>query len=239
MVVSPRVVLDMASPRRHIEVGNRITVEDHRGSLVTTVAQDSESRGRVVAAATALFLRDGFRATSMKAIAKELGVSPAALYWHFPSKQDLYLASMEALLDTFVQFVADQVTAPDPPAQLRQFVTAHVVWKLRQSDVAGAYTTSLGMRDLVHGVPEAHRSILIERQRRHLDLLRRILNDGSATGDFQIEDVIVTGFALVTMCEYVVAWYDPAGPLEPEQIAAEYANLAEAMVSREASPPRR
>lgn len=165
----------------------------------------------------------------MKAIAQQLGISPPALYWHFPSKQELYLAAMEGLLDTFVDFVAAQVTSDDPRTQLRQFVSGHVMWKLEQRDAAGAYTSSLGMRDIVHELPEDHQSILIERQRRHLDKLRGILNAGMKSSDFTIDDVNVTGFAIVTMCEYVVAWYDPEGAFTPAQIAAKYADLAESM----------
>ena len=197
---------------------------------MSSLAQDSQSRARVVSAATALFVRDGFKGTSMKAIAQQLGISPPALYWHFPSKQDLYLAAMEGLLDTFVEHVAAQVTAADPSGQLRQFVTSHVTWKLEQRDAAGAYTSSLGMRDIVHELPEAHQSILIDRQRAHLDRLRGILAAGTDAGDFDIDDVNVTGFAIVTMCEYVVAWYDPDGAYSPAEIAAKYADMAESMV---------
>lgn len=203
---------------------------------MSTIAQDSESRARVVSAATALFVRDGYKGTSMKAIADQLGISPPALYWHFPSKQDLYLAAMESLLDAFVEYVGGQVTADDPRIQLRQFVAGHVTWKLEQRDAAGAYTSSLGMRDIVHELPEAHQSILIERQRRHLDRLRSILAAGVKAGEFHIDDVNVTGFAIVTMCEYVVAWYDPHGTLSPAQLAEKYADLAEAMVT---GPARR
>lgn len=204
---------------------------------MSAIAQDSASRARLISAATALFVREGYKGTSMKAIADQLGISPPALYWHFPSKQDLYLAAMESLLDTFVEYVSAQVTAEDPRTQLRQFVAGHVTWKLEQRDAAGAYTSSLGMRDIVHELPEGHRSILIERQRRHLDRLRSILAAGVKAGDFHIDDVVVTGFAIVTMCEYVVAWYDPHGTLSPEQLAEKYADLAESMVTGSIKKP--
>lgn len=198
---------------------------------MTSITQDSESRARVVSAATALFVRDGYKATSMKAIASQLGISPPALYWHFDSKQELYLAAMESLLDAFVDYVAAQVTASEPRAQLRQFVSGHVTWKLEQRDAAGAYTSSIGMRDIVHELPEEHQKVLIERQRRHLDRLRLILLAGADAGTFAVEDVRVTAFAILTMCEYVVSWYDPDGVLKPDEIARQYSDLAESMVT--------
>jgi AcrR family transcriptional regulator len=191
--------------------------------------RDSEARARVVQAATRLFVRDGFKATSMKAIADQVGISPPALYWHFASKQDLYLASMEELLGRFVQNVSEQVTGSTPTEQLRQYVSAHVMWKLEQRDEAGAYTSSLGMRDIVHGLPPDHQRILIEWQRDHLERLRGILHDGVDSGEFHMDDVKVTTFAILTMCEYVVAWYDPTARLRPSQIAKQYSDLAVAM----------
>lgn len=198
---------------------------------MATTEHDSEARTRVVQAATRLFVRDGYKATSMKAIADQVGISPPALYWHFASKQDLYLASMEELLGAFVQSVADQVTGTTPTERLRQFVAAHVMWKLEQRDEAGAYTSSLGMRDIVHGLPADHQRILIDRQRDHLERLRTILHEGVDAGEFKIEDINVTSFALLTMCEYVVAWYDPKARLRPSQIAKQYSDLALAMAT--------
>jgi TetR/AcrR family transcriptional regulator, cholesterol catabolism regulator len=207
-------------------------------ALPASIAQDSESRARVVRAATKLFVRDGYKSTSMKAIAEQLGISPPALYWHFSSKQKLYLAAMEGLLNTFVDYVAEQITADEPREQLRQFVVGHVRWKLEQRDAAGTYTSSLGMRDIVHELPEEQQSILIESQRRHLDRIRKILSAGLETGLFRVDDIMVTAFAIVTMCEYVVSWYDPNGALTTAEIADKYAELAVAMVTgASASPP--
>ena len=138
---------------------------------------------------------------------------------------------MESLLDEFVEFVGAQVTSEQPHDQLRQFVIGHVTWKLEQRDAAGAYTSSLGMRDIVHELPEDHQSILIERQRRHLDRLRQILTTGMKAGEFTIDEINVTAFAIVTMCEYVVAWYSPDGAFSPAEIAEKYADLAQSMVT--------
>jgi AcrR family transcriptional regulator len=49
-----------------------------------------ERRREIVAAARALMLRDGYDHTSMRAIARRVGVSSAALYVYFPTKEDLF-----------------------------------------------------------------------------------------------------------------------------------------------------
>ena len=197
---------------------------------MTAGAEELTSRQRLIGAATELFVRDGYRATSMKAIASHLGISPPALYWHFPSKQELYLTSMESLLDDFVDFVGRHVTATSAPARLRQFVTAHVMWRLDQREAAGAFTAAIGSRDVLHGLPEPHRASLAHRQREHLDRLDSILREGRAAGLLR-DDSRVASFAIITMCDYVSSWYDPAGSMRPDRIADLYADCILNMLS--------
>jgi AcrR family transcriptional regulator len=190
---------------------------------VTTEDQGPTSRERVVSAATELFVRDGYRSTSMKAIAEHVGVSPPALYWHFPSKRELYLTSMESVLDDFVDYVAAHVRSPEPGEQLIEFVTAHVNWRLERREAAGAFTAAVGSRDLLHSFPAPHRGSLVAKQRIHLDRLGAILAAGRDAGLFQ-DDSRVTAFAIITMCDYVSSWYDPSGQIGPARVAELYAS---------------
>ncbi|MGV9864087.1 TetR/AcrR family transcriptional regulator [Rhodococcus koreensis] len=195
----------------------------------------SSSKKRIIEAATQLFVQVGYKGASLKAIAEAVGISPPALYWHFASKQELYLASMGSLLDQFVVSVSSKVTATDPRERLAQFVTAHVIWKLDQSEAAGTYTSSFGMRDLVHSLPPKHRLALINKQRQHLGLLRGILESGSRAGYFDIDDLRVTAFSILTMCEHVQSWFDPQGDLSPADVARYYASSVAKMVAAPAS----
>ena len=196
----------------------------------TTSGDAVGSRQRIIESATQLFVQVGYKGTSMKAIADAVDISPPALYWHFNSKQDLFLASMESLLDQFVTNVQDHLTADEPLERLAQFVRAHVVWKLEQSEAAGAYTSSIGMRDLVHALPANHRSALISKQRQHLGSLRAILDEGMRSGVFTIQDPRIASFAIITMCEYVQSWFDPHGDLSPRDVADHYVQLVNGMV---------
>ena len=54
-----------------------------------------DHRRRILEAATALFAESGYEATGMRDLAAAVGISPAAIYHYFESKEDL----MEALID--------------------------------------------------------------------------------------------------------------------------------------------
>ena len=60
-------------------------------------AQRSNSRNdALVQGAAELFASQGFKATSMRDIAKAVDMLPGSIYYHFPSKDDLLLAIYEA-----------------------------------------------------------------------------------------------------------------------------------------------
>src|SRR6202042_1820753 len=66
----------------------------------------TDTRSRVQKVALELFAEQGYEKTSLREIAERLGVTKAALYYHFKSKEDIvhsftddYFAAIDALVD--------------------------------------------------------------------------------------------------------------------------------------------
>lgn len=57
----------------------------------------ARTRVEILEAAITLFARRGFLATTMADLARAIRMTPGALYWHFPTKEDLLLAALEEL----------------------------------------------------------------------------------------------------------------------------------------------
>lgn len=55
-------------------------------------AGPGHTRRRILEAAKTLFAESGYAGTSVRMIARSLGLSDPAVYYHFPTKHDLYLA---------------------------------------------------------------------------------------------------------------------------------------------------
>ncbi len=184
-------------------------------------------------------MRHGYVGTSMRAIADELGISAAALYWYFPSKEEIFASVLEMSLADFWSAVKNALTEDDPVRRLGQLVHAHVSWQLSQSDVARTFDVNVGMRQLLTGLPEERAGEIIRLEREYLSELRGILDEGRRRGQFSFADVTVTAFAITTMCEYVHTWFNPAGEMGIEDVAAHYEKLALAMVGAGTSTERR
>lgn len=193
----------------------------------------SLGKARIMRSALLLFARNGYAGTSLKTIADDVGVSTAALYWHFKSKDDIYAAAIEKLLDDFLEALRTAVHSEEPVARFREFVGAHVRFQLERREEAGVYARLVGPRQLAASLPAARRAGIAERQRSYVDELRRILRNGLEQQVFSYADLRVTAFAVTTLCEYVHTWFNPGSQLAIDEVVSLYADLALRMVAAE------
>ena len=73
----------------------------------------SAAQTRVVTAALGLFARHGVNGTSLQMIADELGVTKAAIYHQFPTKDEIVIAAVEVEL-VKVEAALDEVLSRFP-----------------------------------------------------------------------------------------------------------------------------
>ncbi|MET8181207.1 TetR/AcrR family transcriptional regulator [Streptomyces sp. NPDC005336] len=62
------------------------------------------TRQRILDAANVLFAEQGYAGTSMRDIARHLGMTSAALYYHFPAKEELLSALVGPVMDALDRF---------------------------------------------------------------------------------------------------------------------------------------
>ncbi|MEV6162928.1 helix-turn-helix domain-containing protein [Streptomyces sp. NPDC052052] len=76
----------------------------------------SDTKAEIREVAIELFTEQGYEATSLREIAERLGITKAALYYHFSSKEDivrsLFSAHLDAL-DAMVDWAREQPPGPD------------------------------------------------------------------------------------------------------------------------------
>ena len=195
-------------------------------------ADESGTRGRILAVAAALFGERGYASTSLRVIASAVGMTPPALYWYFPSKQAILHALLHETLFNFTEAVEAEVVGSQPEDRLRQYVRAHVLQTLALPRLV-PYEALFGIRQMVQFLTAEAQADLIAGLRRHLDLLRDTLRDGIASGCFRELDVTVTAFAITSMCDLVGSWWKADGRVGAEELAAQYEDMVIRMVSRE------
>jgi len=124
----------------------------------------ADTRQRILDIATDLFREHGYAGTSIRDIAEGLGMTKAALYYHFTCKDDVLDALVAPTIKAIEGFIdhAEKTPGTDPAELLRQFVTV-----LARN--APSLTTTLG--DPVVLRTEAGRFRLLEKQIRLVMLI--------------------------------------------------------------------
>lgn len=186
-----------------------------------TVEQQGGTRERILREAAALFRRKGFNGASMQDLAEAVGITKSSLYHHFRSKQALLFEILSTTVDRETPALRTIAEAELPAAErLRRAVARHVLGLIRDLDNVACFVEE--GRFLAPRYREAY----IAKRDRYERLFRRILEEGVAAGEFRPVDVRVASLAILGMCNWVARWYRPDGAYAPEEIAAQFGELA-------------
>ncbi len=93
-------------------------------SETRTASQDS--RDEILKAAMRLFASRGFHETSMSEVAREAHVSKALIFWHFKTKEELFVAVLNRLLEPYFIDFAEEAAAMDERAQILKLVESYL-----------------------------------------------------------------------------------------------------------------
>ncbi|WP_155335215.1 TetR/AcrR family transcriptional regulator [Acrocarpospora corrugata] len=94
----------------------------------TTEDRPRDTRARIQEIALRLFTEQGYEATSLREIAEALGVTKAALYYHFRTKEDIVagmVADRVAFLDELIEWAREQ---PKSMESRREIVRRYADW---------------------------------------------------------------------------------------------------------------
>ncbi len=183
------------------------------------VSQDA--RQRLVAAAVESFAAKGFHGTTTRDIASAAGMSPAALYVHHRSKEDLLHQISRAGHDLTLALVREAVaTSRDPREQLLSVVRAFVVHHAENHTSARVVNYELAALSPEHLEEIAATRHEIEQE------MRDVVERGVEAGAFTTPDPHMTALALLSLGIDVARWYRDEGAWTPAQIADHYCDLA-------------
>jgi AcrR family transcriptional regulator len=154
---------------------------------------ESGLRQQILETANDLFVRKGYHGMSMREISDALGVSKAALYYHFQDKEELFLAILEAYLDA-MSSALDAIIAR--PVSCKAQITLFVEYVLTQPAARRA-TIRLASQELAQLSPEARRRFGIAYRQKFIDKAGSILQRGMKAGEFRKINPEVAVWALL------------------------------------------
>lgn len=181
-------------------------------------AKRKARREAILRVALRVFGEKGYHDTTLRQIARRLGVRPSALYHYFPDKETiLYHCHRDALLELGALVRKARRNFPSPAARLRYLIEEHV--KV--------------MTETLQGSPLAFEVLALsgERRRRVVALrdryerfLRSIIDEGIRTGVFRPVDSKIATLAMLGAINWIARWYRAGGSLNPEELGSHFAD---------------
>ena len=189
-----------------------------------------ESRGEVprklLTSAVRCFASNGFHATTTRDISSGVGLSPGALYVHFPSKEDVLFEIIRTAHRRVLSYVSEPavLTVEDPVRHLRTLVARYTEWHARHHVAARVSQYELA------GLSAAHYEEIVEVRHETNVVFRAAVERGVTTGVFADIDVKRVSRAILSLGIDLIRWYRLDGSDSPGQLGEFTAQLALKMV---------
>jgi len=167
-----------------------------------------------------LFSQYGYHATTMRRIASELGLEGGSLYAHITSKEEVLRAVVGRAGDQFLKTLEPIAASDAPPEEkLRAAIRAHIRMVADDLDAATVYFHEWKFLN------PRHRGAVLQRRDAYEQLFRKIIVEGIEAGVFRSKAPKFAAILILSACNWLYNWYDPAGPLSPEEIADLFADM--------------
>ena len=188
---------------------------------MTKSSKPMTPREAITDIAVRLFGEHGYTGTTMRDIAKAVGVLPGSLYAHIDSKETLLL---EIVQDGIKRFLAIESlldsSGRSPTERLRMAVKAHIAL------VAESPERTLVVFHQWRYLNDDNKALAAAMRRRYAQTFTRIVEDGISNGEFSAElDKRIAVFAILGALNWTPEWYSPRGSANAEEIAEKLADF--------------
>lgn len=186
--------------------------------MATVRTPHADSRlPKVLDEAARLFRAHGFEGTSVRDIARAVGILPGSLYCHFATKEALlvavYVKGVQQITDAVRAAIGDMA---DPWERLEAACVAHMEAILHDDDYA-----QVVVRVRPGDVPVAHES-LIELRNQYEGLFAGLIRDLPLP---RSADRRVMRLMLMGAMNWSQVWYRPGGRFNPRALARKFIAL--------------
>ena len=179
---------------------------------------------RIIDTATELFHKNGYRSTTLEDVAKEIGITKAALYHYVSSKENLlsiiYIKALESIFKN-TNKIAEMNLPPDE--KMRLIISNHV----KNISIKSLSILSVFFAEENQLSPANLKGIKAEKKK-YNQILEKIIGEGIDQGVLRDTDPKLQTYGILGMCNWIYKWYNPKyTPYTPDQIADHIINLLE------------
>ncbi|MGD9958289.1 TetR/AcrR family transcriptional regulator [Nocardioides sp.] len=202
----------MSEPTRHLSAAMR------------DAASESVTLTPILSAALDAFYESGYHGSTVRDIAKRVGVTVPALYYHHENKEALLFALLDGSINRLLglcEEVRDSISDP------RSRFLALVELLIRYT----AASRRLNYLDAeIRSLSPEHYQAQSSKRAGVQDVVVSAVEQGALAGQFDVDHPRDTVRALLGMIQAIATWYRPSGPLTVDELVERYLTLALRMV---------
>jgi AcrR family transcriptional regulator len=167
-----------------------------------------------------LFAYRGYHHTSLREIAREVGMNQSSLYHYFTSKEDVLFRlmndAMNEVLGKLEEICASDLSAED---KLKRVLHSYI------RSYAGDQERLILLVNEMNSLTETNRLILVDKQRQYVQLIKSILKELVDEDKMKEIDASVATFAFFGMVHYTIKWYRKDGSIILDQLASLFVEI--------------
>jgi AcrR family transcriptional regulator len=163
--------------------------------------------------AAKLFKQKGFGGTSMRDLAREVGMEAASMYNHIKSKDEILDLICTRIAETYISQLAEiQATEASYADKIKALIRLHI--RLMIEDGAAVSVANHDWKYL----PEPQLTAFKQARHNYEKGFAALIEQGIAAGEFQPVNVSVALFTILSAVRWVELWYRPGRELTPEEL---------------------
>jgi len=175
-------------------------------------------RVEILQSAASAFRKLGYHGATVEQIAAVLGMKKGNLYYYFRNKEEILFACHQYSLDRLLVLLEDiEGLEPSPEIRLRHLIVSfvHIILEELRS-------TALFLN--LEALTPAHLKTVIVRRDQFDRGMRRVIEEGIASGAFGEVNAKLVSFAILGAVNWIPRWFNPEGPSTSQEIADRFAD---------------
>ncbi len=206
--------------------------EEPRGQRKKATVRKEE----IIGIAAEMFALRGYNGTSLRDIADRAGLTKAALYYHFPDKEQIFEVVVMTRLAALIADATEAAEgAGDQPLKKIEAVLVASAGRIDR-DRSGWVASSNAFWSIEN---TQNRTRIVEMRDQYEKILRDAIRDAMAQGLIREDDAGLIGRLLLTGLNGIARWRNESGPLSVVDIIRRYLDFVFAGVLTEEGRARR
>lgn len=175
---------------------------------------------QIIKKATILFYKNGYDNTSIRELSEASEISVAGIYYFFKDKEEILFTILYEVVINLNNALKESICDENDPKKnltlMIRNLLKHVIGHKMEITILTREVERLNMQQL---------EFLNKKKREAFDFVKNELDKLKELGELRPKNLTPAVFAIFSMTNWSVRWYNPSGSLTLDELAVEMANI--------------